>query len=236
MLFKILKLFGIDVLAKFEAAKASLERRVEQVVKQVARDAALIAALAAITAVAATVAVGIGLFALYRWAANAYGVYAGLEVTGGLMVAVALVCGVGAAIKVKSLASTEASASEGNELLTSAERATTLGREPPIATIQPIPTTASASDIIEPLSFLLSKIARYPTLGNPVVDTLIDDLRVTAQGAADETINSAAHVIRNGDRTNLMVVLTGAAFIGWLLSHHYHPRGADLTNHAQVSD
>jgi len=235
MLFKILKLFGIDVLAKFEAAKASLERRVEQVVKQVARDAALIAALAAIAAVAATVAVGIGLFALYRWAANAYGVYAGLEVTGGLMVAVALVCGVGAAIKVKSLGSTEASGSEGNELLTSAERTTTLSREPPIATVQP--TTASASDIIEPFSLLLSKIVRYPTVGNPAVDRLIDNLRVTAQGAADETINSAAHVIRNGDRTNLMVVLTGAAFIGWLLSHHYHPRGADLTDQpARLSD
>ena len=233
MLFKILKLFGIDVPAKIEAAKTSLERRVEQAtdhVKQVARDAALIAALAAIAAVAATVAVGIGLIALYRWTADAYGVYAGLEVTGGLMVAVALLCGVGAAIKGKSLGSTEASASEGNELLTSEERATTLSREPPIATIQP--TTASASDIIEPLSLLLSKIVRYPTLGNPDVDRLIDNLRVTAQGAADETINSAAHVIRNGDRTNLMVVLTGAAFIGWLLSHHYHPRSQP----AQMSD
>jgi hypothetical protein len=56
MLFKILKLFGLDVPAKMEAVKASLELRVEQAtdhVKQVAREAAVIAALSAVATVTA---------------------------------------------------------------------------------------------------------------------------------------------------------------------------------------
>jgi len=51
MLFKILKLFGLDVPARIEAVKASLERRVEQAtdhVKQVAQEAVVIAALSAV--------------------------------------------------------------------------------------------------------------------------------------------------------------------------------------------
>jgi len=237
MLFKILKLFGIDVPAQM----ASLERRVEEAadhVTQVAREAAIIAALAAIAGIATTTAVGIGLIALYRWTADAYGVYAGLEVTAGIMGAIALLFGVGAAIKSKSLSSNkslsskevgvpDASQFESSDVdwrpaePTTADRPAT-HREPPVAAIQ-TSATASASDVIEPVALLLSKIVRYPSLGNPVVDRLIDSLRVTGRGAADETINSAAHVIRNGDRTNLVLVLTGAVFIGWLLSHHAEP-------------
>jgi hypothetical protein len=68
ILFKILKLFGLDV----EAVKASLELRVEQAidhVKQVAGKAAVIAALCAIATITAAMAVSVGLIALYRWTA-----------------------------------------------------------------------------------------------------------------------------------------------------------------------
>ena len=83
-----------------------------------------------------------------------------------------------------------------------------------------IPPAAAASDLVEPLALLLSKIVKYPSLGNPIVDELLNSLRGTARGTADEAVNSAANMIRHGDRTNLVVVLTGAAFVGWLLSHH----------------
>ena len=62
MLFKILKLFGLDIPAKIEAAKAELERRVEQAtdhVKQVAQEAAVIAAFSAVASVTAAMAVGV---------------------------------------------------------------------------------------------------------------------------------------------------------------------------------
>ena len=57
-------------------------------VKQVAEEAAVIAALSAIAAVTAAMALGVGLIALYRWTADAYGVYAGLGAVGAILVAV----------------------------------------------------------------------------------------------------------------------------------------------------
>ena len=94
MLFKILKLFGLDIPAKIEAVKVSLELRVEQAtdhVRQLAQEAAVIAALSAIAAVAAAMATGVGLIALYRWTADAYGVYAGLGAVGAILVAVTVI-------------------------------------------------------------------------------------------------------------------------------------------------
>ena len=67
MLFKILKLFGLDVPAKVAAAKLVIEQRVEEVTdyaKQVTQTAAVIAALSAVAGVLVAMAVGVGLFAL----------------------------------------------------------------------------------------------------------------------------------------------------------------------------
>jgi hypothetical protein len=75
---------------------------------------------------------------------------------------------------------------------------------------------ASASDLLEPLAFFLSKVVKYSRVGNPVVDELIGILRATARGTADEAMGRAANAIRQGCRTNLLAVLTGAAFVGWL--------------------
>src|SRR3984893_342717 len=107
----------------------------------------------------------------------------------------------------------------------------TIGEVPPAGgyawqapdTTTRISPAAAASDLVEPLALILSKIVKYPSLGNPIVDELINGLRSTARGTADEAVNSAANMIRHGDRTNLVVVLTGAAFVGWLLSHHSRP-------------
>jgi len=102
MLFKILKLFGLDVPAKIEAVKASLERRIEQAmdhVNQVAQEAAVIAALSAVAIVTAFMAVGVGLVALYFWTADAYGMYAGLGVVGAILVVVTVALAVAAANK-----------------------------------------------------------------------------------------------------------------------------------------
>jgi uncharacterized protein (DUF697 family) len=78
MLFKILKLFGLDVPAKIDAVKASLELRLDQAthhVKEVVQEAAVIAALSVIAAITSAMTVAVGLIALYRWTADAYGVY-----------------------------------------------------------------------------------------------------------------------------------------------------------------
>jgi hypothetical protein len=234
MLFNILKLFGLDIPAKIEAVKASLELRVEQAtdhVKRVAQEAAVIGALSAFAAITATMATGVGLIALYRWTTDAYGPYAGLGVVGVILVTATVALATAAAIKAKSLAP------NGTRLARYAAGAVGVAAAPGVgmsadappsdAWALESPTTASraasvvsANDLAEPLAFLLSKVVKYPSVGNPLVDELISNLRTTAHGTADEAIDRATNVIRHGDRTNLVVVLTGAAFIGWLLTHH----------------
>jgi hypothetical protein len=254
MLLQILKLVGLDVPAKIEAVKASLERRVEQAtdhVKQVAREAAVIAALSAVAIVTAVMAVGVGLIALYFWTANAYGMYAGLGVVGAILVVVTVALAAAAAVKARSLSSngitpqrdtagTAVTASDPAliENAAAAEAAATQLRSdviapasdavapassvPPAsaAAARPAAPMSSARDLVEPLAYLLPKVVKFPTIGNPAVDELIGNLAATARGTADEAVNRAANVIRQGNRANLVVVLTGAAMVGWMLARH----------------
>jgi hypothetical protein len=247
MLFKILKLFGVDVPARIEALKSSLEQRIDHAtdhVKQVAQQAAVIAALLAVAAVTGAFAIGIGLLALYWWLADDYGPFIGLAVVGGLLVAATIALAVAATMKGKSLApgatvraniahpgvtaiaSATGPAGAGPELLAQPAVAAA-----PVAHGTPadgMPTaaaaTASASDLAEPLAFILSRVVKYPSLGNPLIDELIENLRLSARGATGEAIERAANVIRRGDRPNMIFVLAGAAFVGWLLARQRQPR------------
>lgn len=235
MLFKILKLFGLDVPANIEAAKASLERRVERAAVRaghIAQETAIIAVLSAAAMVISAMAVGVGLIALYRFTADAYGDYAGLSAVGVILVVAAAVLIAVTAIKARSLkavemkprdgaATTEAALdtpllrTSGSELHTSEARTHSWMR-PDTATLP----AASASDLVDPLAFFLSKYVRFPTVGNPVVDELIGNLRATAHGSTDEAIDRAADVIRHGNRSSLVFVLTGTAFLAWLLTQN----------------
>jgi hypothetical protein len=234
MLFNILKRFGLDIPAKIEAVKASFELRVEQAtdhVKQVAREAAIIGTLSALAAMTAAMAAGVGLIALYRWTTDAYGPYAALGVVGVILVTATVTLATAAAIKAKSPApngirparyaagAVGVAAAPGVGTSADAAPSDAWASETPTTPSRATPI-ASANDLAEPLAFLLSKVAKYPSVGNPLVDELILNLRTTAHGTADEAIDRATNVIRHGDRTNLVVVLTGAAFIGWLLTHH----------------
>ena len=94
MLFKIMKLFGLDVPAKVAEAKSVIEQRAEEVAEyagQAVQTAAVMAALSALAGVLGAMAVGVGLYALYRVDADSYGVYAGLGVVGGVLVAAVLI-------------------------------------------------------------------------------------------------------------------------------------------------
>jgi hypothetical protein len=85
MLFKFLTLFGLDVPANMEAAKASLDLRFEHAKDDFTRmavPAAVIAALLAFAAIAGAMALGVALIALYQWTAEEAGVYAGLGAVG----------------------------------------------------------------------------------------------------------------------------------------------------------
>jgi hypothetical protein len=62
MLFKLLKLFGLDLAGEIAAAKASLEQRAESAAdrfKRVAEGTAVIAALGIFASIAATMALAV---------------------------------------------------------------------------------------------------------------------------------------------------------------------------------
>ena len=76
----------------------------------------------------------------------------------------------------------------------------------------------SAGDLIEPLAFLLAKYARFPVLGHPVLNEIVEKLRVTARGSTEEAVERAADIVRYGNRGQLFMLLGGAAVAGWLLA------------------
>jgi hypothetical protein len=239
MLFKILKMFGLDVPAKIEAMKAGIESKVEETtdhVRQVAQETAVIAAFSAVAIIAATAAVGVGLIAVYRLTAEFYGPYAGLAAVSAILVVVAGITAAVAAGRSKSMGynrlklfaavPTVRAAANADRIASTvdpnnSEPSSDLHSHVPPTEEAMTPPRTSASDLVEPLAFVLSKYVKYPSIGNPLVDELIGNLRANAQGTAHEAIDRAAAVVRHGNRRNLVVVLGGAAAVGWFLSHHF---------------
>jgi hypothetical protein len=223
MLFKILKLLGLDVPAKMAAAKSEIEQRVEEVVdyaKQATQTAAAIAGLSAAAGVLVAIAVGVGLYALYRVVAESYGINAGLGVVAAVLVAATLILLLIARTKGEAL-SNRRIFKPSSPLPTSAASAPTspaaLAQAPMSAAFAAAPDE-SAGDLIEPLAFLLAKYVKFPALGHPVLDELVGNLRTSARGTAEEAVERAANLVRQGDRTQLLIMLGGAAIVGWLLA------------------
>jgi hypothetical protein len=226
MLFKVLKLFGLDVPAKVAAAKSVIEQRAEEVAQyagQTVQTAAVIAALSALAGVLGAMAVGVGLYVLYRLDADSYGVYAGLGVVGGVLVAAALILFLIARAKGQSLSRRRifkplspfpTAASSSAPVVAAARPAPDYSHAPGEARPEP------ARDLLEPLALLLPKYIKYPALGHPALDELVENLGAAARGTADEAVERAASLVRYGDRTQLLALLGSAAFVGWLLARH----------------
>ncbi len=224
MLFKLLRLFGLDVPAKVAAAKSVIEQRAEEVAQcagQTVQTAALIAALSALAGVLGALAVGVGLYALYRLDADAYGVYVGLGVVGGVLVAAALILllivrAQGQSLSrrriFKPLSPFPREPSPSAPVVAAARSAPDYSYAPSEARPQP------ARDLLEPLALLLPKYIKYPALGDPVLDELVENLGAAARGTADEAVERAANLVRYGDRQQLLVLLAGAACVGWILA------------------
>jgi hypothetical protein len=223
MLFKVLKLLGLDVPAKMAAAKSEIEQRVEQVVdyaKQATLMAAAIAGLSAAAGVLVAMAVGVGLYGLNRVVAESYGVNAGLGVVAAVLVTATLILLLIARTKGEAL-SNRRIFKPSPPLPTSAATAPTAPAAPvpvPMSAAFTAASDESAGDLVEPLAFLLAKCLKFPALGHPVLDELVGNLRTSARGTADEAVERAANLVRQGDRTQLLIMLGGAAIVGWLLA------------------
>jgi hypothetical protein len=200
MLFKILRLFGLDVPAQIEAVKARFEEGVEQAtdhVKLVAQEAAIIAAFSLVATVTAAVAVGIGLMAIYRLIAQDYGPYLGFATDGALLLVMSGICAAAAVMKTHALAgprtkspalAARKSAPIDPAPLKIASHNDTSSATSSARSVVPVPSTssanASATDLAEPLSTILSTYLKSRIKGNPIAEGLMGNLGPTTASTA----------------------------------------------------
>ena len=227
MLFKILKLFGLDVRAEVAAVKNQIDQRVEDIAdraKHVAISSALIIALSTFAGLFLTMAIGVGLIALYHTEAETYGVDLALGIVAAVLVVATLILIIAAWLLGRSLSKKPSSElrDRAHELQDDATPPIVVPAAPPLRV--PVPAAFesepvnSAGDFMEPLAFLLAKYVKFPVLGHPVLDEVIGNLRVTSRGTAEEAVERAANLVRYGDRGQLFLMLGGAAVAGWLLA------------------
>src|SRR6202162_4038790 len=235
MLFNILKLFGLDVPARIAEVRTEIEQRVE-LAKDHVKQAAQTVAMFVLAGLAALSALGVGLIALYHWVSLNYGQFYGFAAVGGVLILFAVILFASAVLKAKSWSTESATRAEEKRLKLSADLAQAQAERVAASAaaagawdgpaLRPIlPTTpslapTSASDLVECLTLILSKMVKFPTTGNPPLDELLVHLRGSARGVADEAVEGVVHAVRYGDRTNLFGALGGAIFIGWLLARH----------------
>jgi uncharacterized membrane protein len=239
------------VSARVEAATASLEGRVDRVIDRLgdlAQGAVLLAILGIAALVTALMAAAAGLIAVYRLTADAYGDYAGLGVVAAILIAVTLILLALMIARVRGLEAPKVTAiSPASDARASHERSaaavpaipvpvasastfaapvSTFDEDVPAveAAALPLHAPASAGDLIEPLTYILSDVVRIPTFVNSSVDQIIDKLRGAAHSNAEETVHRAANVVRFGSRLDLVFVLGGTAAVAWLVTRNAQPR------------
>jgi MFS family permease len=227
MLFRILKLFGIDVPARMASMRAEVERRVETAKEEftrAARMAAVVAALSALAAVAVLGAAAVGLVALYSWVADNYGHFYGLAAVGGLLVIVAVILLVTAMVEARSWERDRT----GDPKPPRVQPAMVAAEGVPPAAVAvesagaelspPVHTPTATADLVAPLSLILSRVMKFPSTGNAILDTLVSHLRDSAKGVADDAIDSVARTVRYGDRSQVFAVLGTAVLVGWVMA------------------
>jgi hypothetical protein len=233
MLVRILKLFGLDLPTKIAEVRIGIEERVELAKDQISRTAQAVAVLTAMFALAAIAllsAFTVGLIALYSWVALNYGQFYGFAAVEFILTFIALVLFAAGMSKAKSRAAEGAAQTVATKLRLAQAHVERVGAAaaavehgvllaPPV---QPLGST-SVSDLVEPLTPILSRMIKFPKFGNPVLDELLVHLRGSARGVGDEALQSVAHAVRYGDRPRMLAVLGGAFVVGWMLARHREP-------------
>ncbi len=218
MLFKLLKLFGLDVKAEIAAVKGEITRRVDDAAeraRQLAVGAGIIAALAVFAGLLFVTALGVGLFALYRFLDAAYGPDIALGILAAVLIGGMLILLGSAALVARSLKSERPAAAVGADVAGAPARVVPPPQPPPEA--MAAAPLMSSGDLVEPLTLVLGLFAKDPKLGHPALDEFVTGLP-NGGGKPDEAVAQALDVIRNGDRTQLAIILGAAVAAGWLLA------------------
>jgi hypothetical protein len=216
MLFKLLKMFGLDVRAEIASVKGEITRRVDDVTdraRHLALGAAVIAVLAMLAGLFFVTALGVGFVALYRYAEAAYGPDAALGIIAAVLLAAILILLGAALVVARSLKSVRPSAA-GADVTGAGTRAVPPPQPAPEAVAAPL---MSSGDLVEPLTLVLGLFAKDPKLGHPALDEFVTGLP-NGGGKPDEAVAQALDVIRSGDRTQLAIILGAAVAAGWLLA------------------
>jgi ElaB/YqjD/DUF883 family membrane-anchored ribosome-binding protein len=237
LLLNLLKAFGLDIPARVAELKARIEQRVEDAADQavhVVQDIAVTVALVCCAAITALAAIAVGLVALARWVADLYGPFAGLAAVGGLLLLVTVILAVVAvrrprsARRVKSPAEVLQSAAKRSATYADAARRLHAAQAEPAqaggltsaaASTPQGGAGSSMGDFGKLIGFLLPLlISAAPASGGGLIGTLSAAWRSGAHRAAGETLEGAAKMVREGDRTNLLAAVGAAVLFGWLVS------------------
>jgi ABC-type multidrug transport system fused ATPase/permease subunit len=231
MLFKILKLFGIDIASRMAEVRIDLEERADVAkasAQQAAQTAAILATLFFLAGLAALSAFGVGLIALYSWVSSSYGQFYGFAATGAILLFIAIVMFAIAISKAKSWRGESAMHVAAKKLELAEARAERIAAATEAFEARALPPpaqssgAAAASDLIEPLVWALSGTIKLPTMGHPAMDELFARLQSSARGVADETVKGLVRGVQYGERPQLFATLGGALFVGWFLGRHNH--------------
>jgi ABC-type multidrug transport system fused ATPase/permease subunit len=231
MLFRTLKLFGIDIPARMAEVRIDLEERIDLAkdsVQQAAQTAGVLAMLFFLASLAALAAFAVGLIALYSSVSSNYGQFYGLAAIGGVLLLIAIITFAIAISKAKSWRGESAMRVTAKKLELAEARAERIATATEALEARALPPpaqsygAAAASDLIEPLVWALSSTIKLPAMGNPAMDELFARLQSSARGVADETVRGLVRGVQYGDRPQLFAALGGALFVGWFLAHHNH--------------
>jgi ElaB/YqjD/DUF883 family membrane-anchored ribosome-binding protein len=232
LLLNLLKAFGLDIPARVAELKARIEQRVEDAADQavhVVQDIAVTVALVCCAAITALAAIAVGLVALARWVADLYGPFAGLAAVGGILLLVTVILAVVAVRRPRS-ARREVLQSAAKRSATYADAARRLhaaqaepaqagGLTSAAASTPQGGAGSSMGDFGKLIGFLLPLlISAAPASGGGLMGTLSAAWRSGAHRAAGETLEGAAKMVREGDRTNLLAAVGAAVLFGWLVS------------------
>jgi len=243
MLFKVLKLLGIDILARVAEVGVDVDERFDLArdrVQQAAQAGAVVAVLFFLAGLALLSAVGVGLIALYSWVSSSYGQFYGFAAVGGALLVVAIIMFAGAISKAKSWLDENPSrvAAKKQKLAQAhAERVAAATEAFEGAATQQLPSpppssaTIAASDSIDPLMWALASAIKLPSMNNPAVDELFARLQSSARGAADQTVEGLVRRVREGDRPQLLATLGTAVLVGWFLGRHGQHKADVLDAH-----
>lgn len=235
---KFLRLVGIDTAALTARLSTRLEiykdRTIEEIKSNILNLCVTIGLFAA-GGLMMVLTFLVGLVALYRFAAEKYGDMAGLGAVAGLLFVIGIVLifvgramsrkappDVAAAASAQRAAEREATiaaaaAIEAREASELAHAQRTIAEE---KTQPRVVSGVNFSDkqFYQPLTSVIASYFGAPARSDRALDKMVHQVAGKLAARSEETVDTAAHIMRTGPRSAFYGVLAASAVLGWMLS------------------